>query len=127
MKVIAALVLMVTLMVSEPKMMKKIDAAIDRSYRYESDPYDVWQSYEMTKRRKAGDCEDFAIAKYRIAVDKFGMNKEDFKEIYKTKEKIKEVIIFAKKKNIKVLEDCAQSFGSMDANNKYLGTFGKLY
>ncbi len=37
---------------------------------------------------------------------------------------IKEVSSFAKKNNLKVLEDCAQSFGSMDTNKKLLGTFG---
>ena len=37
---------------------------------------------------------------------------------------IKEVSIFAKKNNLKILEDCAQSFGSMDPDKKFLGTFG---
>ena len=34
------------------------------------------------------------------------------------------IMEIAKQNNLKVLEDCAQSFGSMDTNKKLLGTFG---
>ncbi len=39
---------------------------------------------------------------------------------------IKEILKIGKSKNIKVLEDCAQSFGSKTIDNEYLGTLGDI-
>jgi predicted transglutaminase-like cysteine proteinase len=77
MKILIALLIAVSLY-ADYATMDKINRVVNNSYKVMNEPVDVWLDYDEFKAIGGGDCEDFAIAKYTIATEMFGLDKGDF-------------------------------------------------
>ena len=47
----------------------KIDHEVNYTIKYKAEKVDYWQTAEETAELKTGDCEDFAVLKYKKMVD----------------------------------------------------------
>lgn len=54
----------------------KINNSVNSQIQYKSDESDYWQTPNETETLKTGDCEDFAILKWKEFIDS-GINEED--------------------------------------------------
>jgi len=72
---------LLTSKLSDGRKLLNINQFFNTHISYEKDDKDYWQTLNETLVRGRGDCEDFAIAKYTLAL-KVGIKPEDLMLVY---------------------------------------------